>query len=322
MARTGEELRRLQAMPLELKVALTQQRIKEWVDRFGVDGVYVSFSGGKDSTVLLDVVRKMYGNDVQAVFVDTGLEYPEVRTFAKSKENVITVRPKQGFVDVIKNHGYPIIGKEIAQTIREAKIGLSRSDGSYQRAIMKITGTGACAPSDGKKNRYDMSKYGRLLNADFAVSEKCCHVMKKHPCKEYERRTKRKPITATMACESSFRKSNWLRNGCNIFDSPTRQISNPMSFWTEQDVLQYIHQNSIQIADVYGSVCIYGNCKMKTTGCERTGCIFCGFGAHLDKGESRFERLKRTHPKQYTYCLNGGRMTMTVCGSRQKKGSE
>ena len=91
-----------------------------------------------------------------------------------------------------------------------------------------------------------------------------------------------------------------------------------MSFWTEQDVLEYIKAEGIAIAPVYGDIVtvdgdgfeyaqtLLSECKYKTTGCSRTGCIFCGFGAHLDKGESRFQRLKRTHPKQYDYCMGGG----------------
>ena len=97
-------------------------------------------------------------------------------------------------------------------------------------------------------------------------------------------------------------------------------ISNPMSFWTEQDVLHYIKENNIPIASVYGKIVeidedgleyennLFGSTtgKLKTTGCERTGCIFCAFGCHLEKGESRFERLKQTHPRQYEYCIGGG----------------
>jgi tetratricopeptide (TPR) repeat protein len=98
--------------------------------------------------------------------------------------------------------------------------------------------------------------------------------------------------------------------------------SKPMSFWTEQDVFQYIKKNNLPLASVYGVVVYaeqpeqmriedYGltECgldKLKTTGCERTGCIFCAFGCHRDSGESRFQRLEKTHPRQYEYCINGG----------------
>ena len=78
-----------------------------------------------------------------------------------------------------------------------------------------------------------------------------------------------------------------------------------MSFWTEQDVLQYIKEYNIPIASVYGEI-VEENGKLKTTGCDRTGCIFCAFGCHLEKEPSRFQRLKETHPKQYEYCINGG----------------
>ena len=135
------------------------------------------------------------------------------------------------------------------------------------------------------------------------------------PAKNYEKKTGKKAITATMAYESMLRESTWIKNGCNAFDTK-RAISNPMSFWTEQDVLKYIKENNLKIASVYGDVvpddeqiCFEGceqTDKLTTTGCHRTGCIFCGFGCHLEKGEGRFERLKRTHPKQYAYCMNGG----------------
>ena len=75
---TKEDLRYFQAMPLDIKISLTQARIREWVREYGTDGVYISFSGGKDSTVLLHIVREMYP-EIEAVFVNTGLEYPEIQ---------------------------------------------------------------------------------------------------------------------------------------------------------------------------------------------------------------------------------------------------
>lgn len=116
---TRDELKILQAYPLDLKIKKTQLRIREWVDYYGVDGVYVSFSGGKDSTVLLDIVRKMYP-DIEAVFCDTGLEYPEIRSFVKSFDNVTILRPKMRFDEVIRKYGYPFIGKEVAERVENA----------------------------------------------------------------------------------------------------------------------------------------------------------------------------------------------------------
>ncbi len=113
-----------QAMPLEDKIRFTERRINEWIREFGEDGVYVSFSGGKDSTVLLDIVRNLYPT-VEAVYVDTGLEYPEIRQFVKTFENVTLLRPKKSFKEIIGEYGYPIISKEQSRYLYDVKTSKS-----------------------------------------------------------------------------------------------------------------------------------------------------------------------------------------------------
>lgn len=117
---TKNELRMLQALPLEIKVMKTKQRIREWVNYFGADGVYVSFSGGKDSTVLLHLVRQLYPK-VEAVFVNTGLEYPEIQKFVKTFENVTILRPSMRFDEVIRKYGYPMISKEVGECVSQGR---------------------------------------------------------------------------------------------------------------------------------------------------------------------------------------------------------
>lgn len=168
-----------------------------------------------------------------------------------------------------------------------------------------------------------------MLDAPFEVSNMCCSVMKKNPVHNYAKQTGRVPMTAQMASESKLRTQQWLKNGCNGFEMKA-PISNPLSFWTEQDILLYIKQNNLPICSVYGDIIedidgteeVEGQMTisdiagwedqgifdaerrpLKTTGCNRTGCMFCGYGCHLEKDESRFERMKRTHPKQYDYIM-------------------
>lgn len=119
-ARTLTDLQSMQAAPLSVKVRMTKSRIRDWVNEFGEDGVYVSFSGGKDSTVLLHLVREMYP-DIPAVFCDTGLEYPEVREFVKTFDNVTWLKPKLTFKQVIEKYGYPFISKEVAECVWGAR---------------------------------------------------------------------------------------------------------------------------------------------------------------------------------------------------------
>ena len=308
---TKEDLRYFQAMPLNVKIEMTRARIRAWIREYGQDGVYVSFSGGKDSTVLLDLVRQDFPG-VEAVFVNTGLEYPEIQRFVKTFDNVTTLRPKMLFDEVIRKCGYPIISKSVSDCVYGAKKG-------QQSRINLLNGLD-CDGSD-RKSKFSKLKYKPLLDVDFEISAMCCDVMKKSPMYDYQKRTGKYPIIATMAQESMLREKNWIKNGCNAFDAKHPQ-SAPMSFWTEQDVLQYIKQNSLPIASVYGDIeyatepeqlrlwdCLGGECgadPLTTTGCKRTGCIFCAFGCHLEKEPSRFQCLKLTHPRQYEYCIGGG----------------
>ena len=80
----------------------------------------MSFSGGKDSTVLLHIARQIY-HGIPAVFSNTGLEYPEIQKFVKSFDNVDIVTPAMNFAQVISVYGYPLIGKEVADAIYYAR---------------------------------------------------------------------------------------------------------------------------------------------------------------------------------------------------------
>ena len=317
MKHTKTDLSQMQSLPLSAKILMTKKRIREWYDYWNGQ-VYVSFSGGKDSTVLLNIARELYP-DIEAVFINTGLEYPEIQKFVKTFDNVTILRPKMRFDEVLKTYGYPIISKEVSECVYQGRLALKTNSEKYPYRLLKLFGT--AKDKNGNKSIFNKKKYKPLLYTDFMCSHYCCNIMKKKPAKEYVKQSGKKPITAQMASESHIREQQWLKNGCNGFEMKS-PISNPISFWTEQDVLQYIKENNIPIASVYGDV-VYkensnqmriedygidccGTDKLCTTGCVRTGCIFCAFGAHLEKGESRFERLKRTHPRQYEYCIGGG----------------
>lgn len=370
--RTIQDLQQLQALPLNLKVALTKQRIRAWIHEYGEDGVYVSFSGGKDSTVLLDIVRQDYPN-VPAVFCNTGLEFPEILQFVKTKENVVWLRPKMSFRQVVEKYGYPMFGKEISTAVYNARkylvalrnrtetntdetttikhfdkatqiLGafgrIQNEDGTFgehtelyeqikygtmPEDIRKQILDGTFVNTDGTKSMYNKTKYKFMLYAPFSISESCCNVMKKSPSHSYQKKTGTYPMTATMASESKLRTQKWLQNGCNSFDV-NHPVSNPMSFWTEQDVLLYIREHNLQIASVYGDIIdeneeISGQMNLgdfglfdigrpclKTTGMNRTGCFACLFGYQREKPEdNRIDAIiNHSNPKLADYMLRGG----------------
>lgn len=359
------DLKQMQSLPLEAKIIMTKQRITTWYEswkryeiynkktektRFvtateepplkedeyietATSGwVYVSFSGGKDSTVLKHIVDSMY-SDVPALFVNTGLEYPEIQNFVREiksgkydcfNSDVEMVRPEMRFDEVLKTYGYPVISKEVSKKLHDANTAkISGYENSY--AIRQFNGT--YLTKNGKKSQYNVEKYKFLLDAPFNTSHKCCDVMKKKPSKSYEKETGRIPFIGTMAAESRLRYSTWLKHGCNAFEKD-RPTSQPLSFWTEQDILQYIKKYTVPYCPVYGDIVIdldtyeieyveqvdsidylgkyFPEDKLKTTGCSRTGCMFCMFGCHLEKEPNRFQRLQETHPRQYEYCIGGG----------------
>ena len=172
----------------------------------------------------------------------------------------------------------------------------------------------------GEKSQFNKEKYLPLVYTPFLISHMCCHKMKKGPLKAYQRQTKSFPILATMAEESRIRKQAWIRHGCNAFES-NHPMSQPLSFWTEQDVLAYIVKYNVPLCPVYGDIVsvdadgneyppidIAGNlqCNLSCTGCKRTGCVFCGFGFHNEKGKTRFQLLAEIEPRKYEYALQGG----------------
>ena len=283
------DLEQMQSLPLEAKIIMSQRRIRDWYDYW--DGmVYVSVSG-KDSNVLKHLVKNTPGVcDVPNVFVNTGLEYPEVRTFNMSQPDVITIHPKMRFDEVIKKYGYPVATKEQAAFVEEY-----RTTQSEKLRNIRLNGN--------KWGRGKISKrWLPLIDAPFKVSDKCCDIMKKNPAKEYEKETGRKAIVGTMAYESSQRKSNWIMYGCNAFNKK-RPTSQPLSFWTEQDILEYIVKFNVPYPTVYGEIKTDEQGRYYTTGCDRTGCMFCMLGCHLEGEPNRFQRMKETHPRQYDYCM-------------------
>ena len=208
------------------------------------------------------------------------------------------------FRQVIEKYGYPVISKEVARRVQYAKKAIAEGREANHGDYLKLCGL--AVDKSGQKSQYNCEKWKFLLDAPFGCSSECCTVMKKNPMKQYEKETGRVPIVATMASESRLRKEQWLIHGCNAFDAK-RPRSQPMSFWTEQDVLQYIYTYKIPYAkEVYGDIYIDENGKYKTTGADRTGCVFCMFGCHLEKEPNRFQKLAETHPKLYSYCINGG----------------
>lgn len=284
------ELKLMQNYPLSIKISKTQFRIREFYEYFNGE-VYVAFSGGNDSLVMLHIIRSMYP-DVKAVFVDTGVEFPEVRKFVKTFDNVIFLKPQKNFSQIITDYGYPIISKDVSNSIRLARKNIIEGKDTYR--VRQFDGSQ-------KGSRFDKSKWKFLLDAPFKISEQCCDELKKKPFKKFEKGTGLKGYIGVLASEGGVRLQGYLKTGCNNYRFGN---SKPLGFWTHQDILQYIKIYNLNMCPVYGDL-IFDEARNKlvVTGEPRTGCMGCMFGCHLEKSPNRFERMKISHPHMYNYFI-------------------
>lgn len=326
------ELVQWQALPLNVKIQMSCYRIREWIKEYGEEGVYIAFSGGKDSTVLRHLVKEVCGfKNVPGVFSNTGLEYPEIVQFVKTFDDIEIVYPEMNFRQVIEKYGYPFITKQVSKRLYEWDNAIKKGRDLKDTEAYKEFHGEKYIQKDGMpqiKSLHNKAKWLFMTEAPWSFSHKCCDEIKKKPMEKYGKKTGRVPITAEMACESINRANNWIHYGCNAFDAK-KPKSTPLVFWTEQDILLYIKKYNLEIASVYGDIVVdhdadgqldgqmdifdldkqfgeFGDSQktLKTTGCRRTGCMYCGYGCYLEpEGEGRFETMKVTHPKIYDYIM-------------------
>ena len=269
----------MQGWDLDKKISWSKNKIRGIYNLY--DGkISVSFSGGKDSTVLLNLVREEFP-DVEGVFSNTGLEYPEIVEFVKTFDNVKIVTPEMSFKEVIDTYGYPAVSKQVARYVRDLQNPTDKNEKTRKLRMGLV-------PNRSKMS--ELSKKWRfLVDSGFKFSEQCCDVMKKKPLKHYAKESGKKVLIGTMAEDSAQRKMAYMKTGC--FNHETG-IGQPLAFWNEKDIWAYIKLKNIKYCSIYD------------TGVKRTGCIYCMFGVHLEKRPNRFDLLKKSHPVLYNYCMN------------------
>lgn len=286
----------LMDLPYEEKLEMSLHLINCWYEAWDGD-VFVSYSGGKDSTVLLHLVRSVFP-EVPGVFCNTGLEYPEIVKFVKNTPNVRWVKPKKRFSQVIKEYGWPVVSKLTALKIRRLQ-----NETEKNKNVCRLYRTGYNSKGEYRRRWMLPKKWFYLIDAPFKISERCCDVLKKSPLNRFANKNKMYPMIGTMVTDSQARKMTFVKKACNAYDArwPT---SNPMAFWTEEEVWRYIKENELEYCEIYDM------------GWDRTGCVFCMFGVHMEDEPNRFQKLKKTHPKLWRFCMDrlGAREVMEYLG--------
>lgn len=255
------------------KVEISKEYIKDWYEHYN-GNVFVSFSGGKDSTVLLHLCRQVYP-DIPAIYLDNGLEYPEIDAFAKATPRVICLRPVMSYEQVSKELGYSVLSKHISKAVE-----------TYQQSEKKENDLNEL------KNKIG-DQYTYLKDIPCRVSVQCCKILKEEPLNRYISQSGRKTIAGVLAEESIGRMRRFILNGVNQYN---KDISYPIIFWREKDVKQYLKEYHVDYCNIYGDLETYGE--------KRTICMYCLLGIHLEESPNRFERMKKNYPDKYNYFMN------------------
>lgn len=276
-----QELKERQGWSLAKKIDHSLLVIETFITR--TKGMcYVAFSGGKDSSVLLDIVR-IIDKSIPAVFVNTGNEWPDIIKFVRHLRddkgyNIEEIHPKMKPYQVWQRYGFPLVSKAQAEYIDRY-----RKNPEYarrQQAMAEAKGWSFGKVSD---------RWRFLIDEPFATSNECCAVLKKKPSHDYAKETGRHPIIGVMASESDLRRTEYLyRGSCNTFSERPREgfRSTPLAIWMDDDIWAYINDRNLEIAEVY------------RRGAKRTGCVGCGFGCYnLD--DTRFDLLYNLEPRYY-----------------------
>ena len=240
--------------------------------------IFLSFSCGKDSTILRDIALRLYP-ELKVVFSNTTNELKEILDYAKTIPNLITVFPKMNFKKVLQTKGFPLVSKEVSQKVNELK----RTHGKTTRATRFY--------GDKKGNGRLSTKWRFLAEQEFNTTHQCCAILKKDPLNNYAKKHGLKPMIALMQDESSLRQQLALYGK----DDEKKIYPFLRSGWTENDIWEYAKLYNIRFAECYYDRVIDGVFIPKK---KRSGCKYCGFGITHEK-EDRFARSKLTNPKRY-----------------------
>lgn len=307
---TPYEFMQKQNLPYEAKLVHAEIKAREFYER--LDGDVFCSVGGLDSIVLLTFLRKYISKDIPGVSVSS-LEDKSIQNVHKKFDNFTRLRPLKTKVQVIREHGYPVISKEKAGKIQLLQ-NPTEKNATVRHAIM----TGDTGKQGGFRKGTRMKlpqkwlelfagleneKYGTNYKiAPFKVSPDCCYYMKERPCDIYSKETGRKPYMGLMASEGGQREKALMKNGCNYYGK-TVVRSCPFAIFNRQDILQLALDLEVEVPKIYGTIERDEKGQLYTTRAQRTGCTMCGFGIHIEQRPHRFDRLREDNPKEWEFWM-------------------
>lgn len=305
-----KRFRELQELPYDIKIQFAIGKAQEFYDM--MDGKVFCSVGGLDSITLLLFLRKYVDQGIPGVSISS-LEDKTVQAVHKQLKNMVFLKPYKSKVQVIREHGYPVISKEKAGKIQMLQRPTEKN-ATVRHAIM--TGeTGAYGGyRKGTKMKLPLKwlklfagpendKYGtNYQTAPFKVSPDCCYYMKEKPADDWAKENGLKPYMGLMASEGGQREKALIKNGCNYYGKTVTR-SCPFAIFQRQDILQLAIDLNVPVPEIYGEIIGDSEGNLRTTKAQRTGCTMCGFGIHIEQRPHRFDRLRQTNYKEWHFWM-------------------
>lgn len=302
-----------QQLPYDFKIAYAEVRAWKFYNECAKRDLNCHVSVGGLDSITLYLFLKSIGINVPAVSV-SGLEDKSIQEVHKQL-GIIRLKPLKSKVDVIKEFGFPILSKEIAN-----KINLLQRPSDDNRTVRHAIITGETGDYGGNRSNSRMKlsqKWLELfggyenenenvnyLKPDFMVSDKCCYYLKEKPCDDWAKENNSVPYLGLMASEGGRRQKSLMINGCNYFGASTIR-SAPFAIFSRQDLLRLAVDLNVPVPKIYGTIEQDSNGNLYTTKAQRTGCSMCGFGIQMEKFRPhRFDLLYRNNPDEWDFWMN------------------
>lgn len=310
---TITEFMQKQSLPYEAKINHARAKAIEFYEK--LQGNVFCSVGGLDSITLLLFLRREVDKSIPSVSVSS-LEDKSIQEVHKTLDNMVILHPYKSKVQVIKEHGFPVISKEKAAKIHHLQTPtdknatvrhaiLTGETGAYGGYRTRATGSRMRLPQkwlDLFAGMYNEQYGTNYKEAPFKVSSDCCYHMKEKPCDDWAKRNKSYPYIGLMASEGGQREKSLMKNGCNYYGKTVTR-SCPFAIFNRQDILQLAVDLKVTVPKIYGTIERKEDGTLYTTRAQRTGCSMCGFGIHIEKRPHRFDRLREDNYKEWEFWM-------------------
>lgn len=265
------------------------QKICDTLEKYGMENFFLSFSGGKDSTILhylLDMA--VPNNTIPRVYADTGIEYNLIREFVfglqENDERIVVIKPAVPIKQMLENEGYPFKSKQHSETVAHWQRNHVKG-----RWVKRYLGEELSEKDKELGLRYGCPKILRYHFSDWddlKISDKCCDRLKEDPIHKWQKENG-KPYGIL----GLMREEQGRRDGAQCLAFRNNKLKNfqPLVAVTKEWENWFIEQYDIKICDIYKPPYNF----------YRTGCKGCPFNPKL---ESALDTLEEFFPAERKQC--------------------